>query len=304
MEETVAAVRHFNRFYTKQIGALRQHLLGTEHTLTESRVLYELAHRTRPNAAALCAELALDPGYLSRLLAKLERRGLVARERAPDDGRRSLLALTPAGEKAFGVLDRRAREQAAAMLAGVGAEEQASLVAALQTVERTLSADRAEAKWALRSPRAGDLGWVVQRHGALYAREHAWDESFEGLVAGIVASFAAGHDPSRERCWIAELDGENVGCVFLVARSKRVAQLRLLLVEPRARGLGIGARLVDECLRFAREAEYGKVVLWTNDVLGAARRIYERAGFTLVEQAPHRSFGQDLVGQTWELALR
>jgi DNA-binding MarR family transcriptional regulator/N-acetylglutamate synthase-like GNAT family acetyltransferase len=304
VEARVAAVRRFNRFYTQKIGVLNEGLLRSPFSLAEARVLYELAHRERPTAAELGRDLGLDPGYLSRILRGFARRGLVASTPSETDRRQRLLTLTARGRAAFAPLDRRSRREIGALLDGLSEEAQRRLVGAMATIERLLAPrPPASPPYLLRPHRPGDMGWVVQRHGALYAQEHGWDERFEALVAEIVAGFIKRFDPQAERCWIAERDGETVGCVFLVRKSRMVAQLRLLLVEPQARGLGIGGRLVEECLRFAGQAGYRKVVLWTNDVLHAARRLYERAGFRRTESAPHRSFGRDLVGETWELRL-
>ncbi len=304
LERRVAAVRGFNRFWTRRIGVLREGYLESPFSLTEVRVLYELAHREETSASELRGELGLDAGYLSRILRGFEERGLVARRPSETDARRSLLRLTEAGREAFDPLDARSRDEIGAMLGGLSAAEGDRLVEALGTVEQLLGA-RPEPKvpYLLRPHQPGDMGWVVHRHGVLYAREYGWDERFEALVARIVADFVDDCDPAKERCWIAERDGEIVGSVFLVMESERVAKLRLLLVEPSARGLGIGARLVEECIRFARSRGYEKITLWTNDVLRAARHIYEKAGFRLVREEPHHSFGKDLVGQTWELTL-
>jgi DNA-binding MarR family transcriptional regulator/predicted GNAT family N-acyltransferase len=298
------AVRRFNRFYTQRIGVLRPRLLDSAFSLTEARVLYELATRTGPSAAELRRDLELDAGYLSRILGAFERRGLATRARSPTDGRQSHYRLTAKGRRAFAPLDHNAREQVGALLEGRSAGERQRLLAAMQTIEALLGTkDRADHPYLVRSHRPGDIGWAVQRHGALYAAEYGWDETFEGFVAEIAGRFLLKHDPQRERCWIAERNGENVGCVFLVAQSPTVAKLRMLLVEPSARGLGIGRRLVDECIRFAQAARYRRVTLWTNSVLHAARRIYQDVGFELAAEEPHHSFGHDLVGQTWTLAL-
>ena len=299
MTDAVAELRAFSRFYTAELELLGPGLLDTPHTLAESRVLFELAQQDRVEVADLRARMRIDAGQLSRLLARLERRGLVARERSPADARRQLAWLTAAGETAFATLDRRSAEQAAARLEGIDRDR---LAAALSEVRRLL--DPAPAPTVLlRPPRPGDLGWIVERHGRLYAEEFGWDGDFEVLVAGIVARFAEAHDPAREAAWIAEVDGAPAGSVLCVRESDAVARLRLLIVEPRARGLGLGARLVDECIGFARATGYRELHLWTNDVLGAARRIYVRAGFTLVESEDHHAFGQDLVSQTWTLRL-
>lgn len=303
-DQRVTAVRRFNRFYTKQIGVLNEGYLQSPFSLTEVRVLYELAYRENTTASELARELGLDAGYLSRILRSFKKRGLIDKKTSEDDGRQSLLWLTAQGQEVFAPLDARARKQIGAMLSGMSDEEQERLVGAIRTIEGRLGA-RSEPKvpYLLRSHRPGDMGWVVDRHGVLYAKEYGWDEQFEALVASIVAKFIQHYDPKRDRCWIAEMDGEPVGAVFCVNRSKTVAQLRLLLVEPKARGTGIGTRLVDECVRFARSVGYRKIMLWTNSVLDAARRIYERAGFRLVHEEQHHSFGHDLVGQNWELKL-
>ncbi|MEJ7813101.1 MAG: bifunctional helix-turn-helix transcriptional regulator/GNAT family N-acetyltransferase [Gemmatimonadaceae bacterium] len=285
-------VRRFNRFYTRRIGVLNEGHLASPFSLAEVRVMYELAHRATPTASELARDLALDTGYLSRILRRFERRGLLVRRPSPADGRRTLLALSAEGLSAFGTLDARAHDDVAAMLHALPATEQRRVLGAMRTIERTLGAPHdgaAPTPYRIRPHQPGDMGWVVHRHDALYAREYGWDEQFEALVAEIAAKFLRRFDPERERCWIAEQDDEIVGSVFLV--------------EPEARGLGIGNRLVDECIRFAREAGYWKVVLWTNDVLHSARRIYEAAGFRLVREGPHHSFGHDLVEQTWELVL-
>ncbi len=300
----VAAVREFNRFYTSRIGVLDEGYLSSRFSLTEVRVLYELAHRGSVTASELGRDLGIDAGYLSRILRGFARRGVLARTAARDDARKSMLRLTPRGKAAVAPLEARARDQIGVMLHSVPAAEQERLVASMRAIERGLRpGPRATPKVTLRSHRPGDMGWVVERHGALYWQEYGWDESFEALVAEIVAKFITHLDPKTERCWIAEVDGERVGCVFCVRKSKTVAKLRLLLVEPQARGLGVGSRLVVECIRFARAAGYRELTLWTNDVLVAARRIYERAGFELVESERHRSFGKALVGQNWVLRL-
>ncbi|WP_164018145.1 bifunctional helix-turn-helix transcriptional regulator/GNAT family N-acetyltransferase [Pyxidicoccus trucidator] len=304
-ERSVAAVRHFNRFYTQKIGVLHEGHLESDFSLTEVRVLYELANREKPTAAELSRDLALDPGYLSRVLRGFGSRGLMARERSEADGRQSLMRLTRRGQDAFARLNARSSDEVGALLARLSPTGQRRLLDAMRTIEELLGGkvETEKAPYLLRQHRPGDMGWVVQRHGALYFQEYGWDERFEALVASIAAKFIQEYEPKRERCWIAERDGENVGSVFLVQESKTVAKLRLLLVEPSARGLGIGSRLVGECVRFAREAGYRKVRLWTNDVLHAARHLYEQAGFVLVHSEPHNSFGHGLVGETWELKL-
>jgi DNA-binding MarR family transcriptional regulator/N-acetylglutamate synthase-like GNAT family acetyltransferase len=302
MSGTVAAMRAFDRFYTSELGVLGPGFLRTPHTLAEARVLFELGQAERLEVAELRRRMAIDAGHLSRLLARLERQGLVERERSPSDGRRRLARLTDAGSAAFATLDRRSSERTAARLDGLGDSDRRRLARALAEVTRLLGGDGGGPA-VLRAPRAGDLGWIVQRHGELYAEEYGWDTSFEALVARIVAEFAVSHDPAREAAWIVELDGAPAGCVLCVRSGEAVAQLRLLLVEPRARGLGLGARMVEECVAFARQAGYRELTLWTNDVLVQARRIYERAGFELVAEEPHRSFGRELVGQTWSRPL-
>lgn len=300
----IEAVRRFTRFYTRRLGVLKEGLLDSPFSLAEARVLFELAHHDRPIAKQISEELGLDPGYLSRLLKALETRGLLKRSPAADDARQQPILLTEAGEHAFADLNARARAEVGGLLDALSETDRSRLVEALAATRQILGDGPAQrAPYILRPHEPGDLGWVVQRHGALYAHEYGWDETFEGLVAEIVSQFLANYDPRRERCWIAEKEGENVGSVLLVKKTDEVAQLRLLLVEPSARGHGIGRRLVDECVRFARRRGYGKLTLWTNDVLVEARRIYERAGFRLVEEEPHHSFGQDLVGQNWDLDL-
>jgi DNA-binding MarR family transcriptional regulator/GNAT superfamily N-acetyltransferase len=298
-EDRVAAVRAFNRFYTARIGVLRDGLLRTPHSLTEARVLYELGQRDVTEVADLRREMDIDAGFLSRLLARLQGDGLVARERSTDDARRHRIRLTEEGRAAFTELDRRSADEIGAVLDALPEDDQRRLVAAMDTVQQVLTQAPPSAGFVLRGPRPGDLGWIVEAHGRLYAREYGWDETFEALVARIVADYANEHDPRREAAWIAEVDGEPAGCVLCVRREDDVAQLRLLLVDPRARGRGIGARMIEECLGFARRAGYARITLWTNDVLHEARRLYERAGFELVESAPHHSFGHDLVEQTW-----
>jgi len=300
----IDTVRRFNRFYTRRIGVLREDLLGSPYSLAEARLIYELAHRDRPTAAELGRDLTLDAGYLSRLLRGLERSGVLSRTRSATDGRRNHLALTAKGRRAFATLNAQSNKDVAALLEGLPDPQQRGLVSALETVETVLGARPAPSMpFLLRTHQPGDLGWVIGRHGALYAQEYGWDETFEALVAEIAARFIRNFDPKCERCWIAERDGRNVGSVCLVRKSATVAQLRLLIVEPDARGLRIGRRLVSECERFARRAGYRKIVLWTNDILDAARHLYEEAGYRLVKEEPHHSFGHDLVGQYWELKL-
>lgn len=298
----VAAVRAFNRFYTRRIGVLEDGYLESPFSLVQARVLYELAQSTAPTATEIATDLGLDTGYLSRILRGFERSGLVEKTPSASDGRQKLLSLTARGREVFAPLDRRSRAETEAMLTRLSDTEQRRLVGAMSAITRLLDDENSAAPYLLRPHAPGDMGWVVQRHGILYAEEYGWDETFEALVAEIVAGFIRHFNPKRERCWIAERDGKNVGSVFLMAHPERegVAQLRLLLVEPSARGLGIGRRLVEECTRFARQTGYHTITLWTNDVLISARRIYEAAGFQLVHEEPHHSFGHDLVGQTWE----
>jgi DNA-binding MarR family transcriptional regulator/GNAT superfamily N-acetyltransferase len=302
---SVDAVRRFNRFYTRQIGVLEEGLLNSPYSLTEVRVLYELANRQQTTASDLCSELALDAGYLSRILQKFESLGFVARRRSKEDGRQSYLDLTAAGKKAFTPLDSQSSEQVREMLTSLGPSQQTALVEAMRTIQSLLSPrDPAKSPYLLRLHRPGDMGWVVHRHGVLYWQEYGYDERFEALVAEIVAEFIQNYHPKRERCWMAERDGEIVGSVFLVKKSEAVAKLRLLLVEPSARGLGIGKRLVSECIQFAEQAGYKKMMLWTQSELTAARKIYQEAGFRLVKEEAHQSWGRDdLVSETWQLKL-
>lgn len=303
-EAKIDVIRRFNRFFTRRIGVLREGLLHTPYSLTEARILFEIANRDNLSGSDLSRELGLDPGYLSRILSGLERRNLIEKTPSMADARRRLLALTPEGEDAFSLLDARSRQEVAQMLGELSEEEQQRLLQAMRTIEGLLDKDLKYSElFLLRTHEPGDIGWVVHRHGVLYAQEYGWDERFEALVARIVADFIDGFDSSKERCWVAEMGGERVGCVFLVRASEEAAKLRLLLVEPKARGLGVGTRLVEECIRFARSRSYKVLTLWTNSVLSAARHIYEEHGFILVEQEEHHSFGKDLVGQTWALAL-
>ncbi len=307
LETRVDAVRRFNRFFTRRIGVLREGLLHSPYSLAEARILFEIAHRDLAlTASDLSRELGLDPGYLSRMLARLEQQGFVEKVRSETDARRRFLSLTPEGKEAFSSLDARSREEVSEMLEDFPESDQRRLLEAMRTVQGILDRSKGfkfSEPFFLRQHEPGDMGWVVHRHGVLYAKEYGWDERFEALVARIVADFVDGYDPARERCWIAEMGGEIVGCVFVVRASDTVAKLRLLLVEPEARGLGLGGRLVEECIRFARSRGYEKLTFWTNSVLDAARRIYEEHGFELVEEEEHHSFGKDLVGQNWELAL-
>lgn len=297
-------MRRFNRFYTQQIGVVPERYLGSSLSLAEVRILFELADRGESTASELARELELDAGYLSRLLLHFRKRGWIVRSRSESDSRQRIIRMTQKGRATFVPLDRQADQQVGSLLERLPESAQNRLIEHMTSIEALLAAARPpSAPYLLRSPRPGDLGWVVQSHGALYAQEYAWDEHFEALVAEIVARFVRRHDPKRQRCWVAERDGRNVGCVFCAKKSTSVAQLRLLLVEPESRGMGIGARLVTECVHFAKAAGYRKLVLWTNDVLHAARQIYEKAGFRLVRQETHHSFGHKLVGQFWELTL-
>ena len=299
----VATMRRFNRFYTRQIGLLDEGLLNSPFSLTQVRTLYELAQREQTTAVELCSSLGLDAGYLSRMLAAFEKAGLIEKRNSPTDARQTLLRLTRKGRKAFEPLNARSNDQVATMLSKLPATKQSDLLQAMNTIESLLSRDAARPKsYLLRQHRPGDMGWVVYRQGVLYYQEYGYDERFEALVAGIVSKFIENFDPARERCWIAEIDGENVGSIFLVKKSATVAKLRLLLVEPTARGLGIGQRLVVECVRFARDAGYKKIMLWTQSELPAARHLYQYAGFERVSQEKHKSWSRtDLVSETWEL---
>jgi DNA-binding MarR family transcriptional regulator/GNAT superfamily N-acetyltransferase len=302
----IESIRRFNRFYTRQLGLLREGLLESSYSLTQARVIYELAHHEVVTATRLAGELRLDRGYLSRVLRGLQRQGLLEKRQSPEDGREYLLSLSESGQRAFAELNEASRREIQGLLESMGEVDQGRLVHAMATIERLLDAETEYGvPYILRPHQSGDMGWVVERHGILYNREYGWDATFEALVAEIVALFIKHFDPARERCWIAEREGENVGSVFLVRHPERagVAKLRLLLVEPRVRGLGIGRRLVQECTRFARQVGYERITLWTNSVLDAARRIYESEGYVLVDEEAHHSFGHDLVGQTWELEL-
>ncbi|HJT60862.1 MAG TPA: helix-turn-helix domain-containing GNAT family N-acetyltransferase [Burkholderiales bacterium] len=300
----ISAVRRFNRFYTRRIGALQPHYLGSPYSLPQARVLYELGQRGECTASELGADLDLDLGYLSRLVQDLKRRGLVQGEAAKEDARRVRLTLTVKGRKAYQQLDARSRDEVGAMLSKLAAPEQERLVGALQAVESALETKKKNTTGiSLRAHRPGDMGWVIGAHGRLYAQEYGWDERFEALVAGIAAAFVNELDKKRERCWIAEIGGEPVGCVFLVKQTKTLAKLRLLIVEPKARGIGVGRRLVEECIAFARAKGYSKLVLWTQSNLVAARHLYKSTGFKLVNTQRHQDFGIKLTGEYWELVL-
>jgi DNA-binding MarR family transcriptional regulator/GNAT superfamily N-acetyltransferase len=304
--QDIAAVRAFNRFWSDRIGLLHAGLLDTPYSLTEARVLFELGQRPEGasiDLAELRRALALDSGYLSRIVGRFKADGLVAARSSPDDGRRQVVELTGRGREVAADLGARSADQIAALLGPLPYEDRRSLVTAMDTIRELFGAAGTARPYVIRPLRSGDLGWVVARHGIVYADEYGWDQTFEALVARIVADYVDHHVPGLENAWIAELDGDAAGCVFCVRRDDETAQLRLLLVEPKARGLGIGNRLVDECIRFARSVGYPCMALWTNDVLVSARRIYEAVGFELVEAEPHHSFGHDLVGQTWQLGL-
>jgi len=308
-EQDATAVRRFNRFYTRQIGVLRKTFLDSPYSLAEARVLYEIANRRAPTASDIARALDLDAGYLSRLLRAFERRGLLRRTASPRDARQSHLSLSPRGRRAYAPLERRSQREAATMLARLPPADRSRLIAAMHTIQGLLDNDpksppRHDGKgYTLRAPAPGDFGWIVRRHAELYAQEYGWTEPFEGLCAQIVADFANDYDKKRERCWIAEMDGEPVGCVFLVKDSTKVARVRLLLVDPKARGLGLGARLVDECVRFARRAGYKKVTLWTHSILSAARHVYQKAGFRLTGTEQHKSWGRPVTSEFYDLDL-
>ena len=303
-DDQIAAVRAFNRFYTRKLGVLDQHLMKSPFSLSEARVLYELAHRDDLSAKEIGAELGLDAGYLSRIVQNFDDSGLITRKPLASDRRQNRLALTAKGRQAFAKLDRSSHDEVGAMLATLPRGASGQLIGAMGTIERLLgAADAPSPRAILRDHRPGAMGWVVQSHGALYASEYGFDSSFEGLVAEIAAKFLASFDASRERCWIADIDGAQVGSIFLVRHSDDVAKLRLLLVDPAGRGQGLGQRLVAECIGFAKACGYRKITLWTQSILVAARKIYQDAGFALVASEPHRSFGQSLIGETWEREL-
>jgi DNA-binding MarR family transcriptional regulator/GNAT superfamily N-acetyltransferase len=306
----VAEIRRFNRFYTRYIGVVNSSVLKTEFSLAEARVLYEVANREMPTATEVGKALGMDPAHVSRILRAHQRRGLIARERSEKDARQAYLTLTAKGRKTFGTLDTRSRDQVETMLASLPPGGPARMIGAIRTIEELLGERQADSKkeprprpYILRTHQPGDMGWVVARHGVLYAQEQGWDETFEGLVAEIVGEFIKKFDPKKERCWMAEQDGEIVGSIFLVKKTVTVAKLRLLIVEPTARGSGIGRRLVTECVRHARQVGYKKMTLWTQSHLHPARRLYEEAGFTLTKSWPVHSWGKDMVSETWDLDL-
>jgi DNA-binding MarR family transcriptional regulator/GNAT superfamily N-acetyltransferase len=298
----IAAVRRFNRFYTQHLGVLRDGYLDSPFSLTQARVLYEIRERGSATATEVGRDLGLDAGYLSRLVAQFEKSGLIRKERSPSDGRQSFLSITAMGRKAMDLLEQRTVRQVGDVLQRLSDPEQDRLVCAMRAVERMIAPEApAKPEIVLREPRPGDLGWIVARHGTLYAEEYGWGENFEGLCAQIVAEFAANYDARRERCWIAEMDGENVGSVLLVKDSDDIARIRLLLVDPVARGRGLGTRLTDECVRFAKAAGYRGITLWTHSVLTAARHVYSKAGFTLTSSEKRKSFGKQVVSEIWDL---
>jgi DNA-binding MarR family transcriptional regulator/N-acetylglutamate synthase-like GNAT family acetyltransferase len=304
LDERIDTVRRFNRLYTRRIGVLEDGYLKSPFSLAEVRVLYELAHRQRATATQLARELELDAGYLSRIVQRFVQRGLVQRTPSARDGRETFLTLSQQGCEAFEPLEQGAREQIGALLGTLSERDQQRFTAAIESIEQLLGEPEPKSPpYTLRQPREGDMGWVVERHGALYAAEYGFDTEFEALVAHIVAKFIDHFDPEHERCWIAERRGQRVGCIFLVKASKRIGKLRLFLVEPEARGMGIGRRLIDECLRFARAAGYHRVRLWTQSNLLAARHLYTQAGFTRIAEEAHHSYSQDLVAETWEIRL-
>ena len=305
-QRQIAGARRFNRFYTRKIGVLDEGLVDTPFTLTEARVLYELAHREKATSVALCCDLGLDAGYLSRILARFSKDGLMTRTRSAEDGRERPIALTARGRKAFATLNEASDKQVADLLAPLPPQTRLDLIGAMTAIERILDASAhtpAPTEVVLREPKPGDLGWVVHRHAVLYAQEYGYDISFEHLVASIAAQYVENFDATREASWIAEYDGAPVGAIFLMRETDDVARLRLFFVEPSARGLGIGAKLVAACVAQARTFGYRRLILWTQNNLLSARRIYQAAGFKLMREKPHRSWGQDLVGQDWELEL-
>lgn len=315
-DDAIAEIRRFNRFYTRYIGVVNSRMLKTEFSLAEARVIYEVANREMPTATEVGKALGMDPAHVSRILRAHQRRGLIARERSATDGRQALLRLTAKGKRTFEMLDRRSRELVETMLASLPPGGPARIMDAMRTIEELLGERQGQAQaerhagekaqprpYILRTHQPGDMGWVVARHGVIYTREYGWDDTFEGLVAKIAGEFLEKFDPKKERCWIAEQDGENVGCIFLVKKTATVAKLRLLIVEQQARGSGIGRRLVSECVRHARQVGYKKMTLWTQSHLHAARKLYEEAGFTLTKSWPVHSWGKDMTSETWDLHL-
>ena len=307
-QSETAAIRAFNRFYTQRIGVLDDTPLNGPFSLTEARVLYELAHRAKPTATELCRDLGLDRGYLSRILSRFEKQGFLQRLPSASDGRQSAIGLTPSGAQVFAGIDRAWQDATEGLIASLSRAKRKTLVSAMGKIEALLGAGHADnivrsPPVSLREPRAGDMGWIIQRHGIVYGSEYGWNVEFEGLVAEIVGAFVKNYQPDREQCWIADRDGTPAGCVFLVHETDAIGRLRLLFVDPSARGQGVGRQLVDACIEQARRAGYRKLTLWTNDVLVSARRIYQAAGFCLVKEWPDHKFGKDLVGQDWDLDL-
>jgi DNA-binding MarR family transcriptional regulator/N-acetylglutamate synthase-like GNAT family acetyltransferase len=303
LTQRIGAVRRFNRFYTRQIGVLRKTYLDSLYSLGEMRVLYEIAHGESMTASDIIKALDLDAGYLSRVLRNFEKRGLIVRKASPADARQNHLTLTARGRKTFAPAEARSQRDVAAMLKNLGGDEQEKLVAAMRTIEDLLDSAPPAGEIVLRQPKFGDFGWIVSRHAELYAQEYGWIEPFEGLCAQIVADFANNNDPGCERCWIAELNGENIGTVMLVKDSEDVARIRLLLVDPKGRGLGLGTRLVDECVKFARASGYKKITLWTHSILTAARHVYEQAGFMITSSEKKRRWSKDVVAEYWDMEL-
>lgn len=302
--EKIDCMRRFNRFYTKKIGLLNQGMLKTRFSLTQARVLFELAQREKTISSELIIELGIDPGYLSRILSAFEKADLVHKVKSKQDSRQRLLSLTAKGRKAFSELNSRATDEIKTLLQNLSDEHQHRLINAIHAIEQIIGdADPSSSPYLLRQHKPGDIGWMIYRHGVLYAEEYAWDETFEALVADILARFIHEHDPERERLWIAERDGEPIGSVMVVDAGEQVAQLRLLLVEPKARGKGVGKRLIDECIDFSKRKKYKKIKLWTQSILLEARHLYSKAGFTLLNEEPHRAFGHDLVAEFWERPL-
>lgn len=304
LTQQIEAIRRFNRFYTHQIGVLSKSMLDTPYSLTEARVLYELSQVDTTTASELAYTLGLDAGYLSRILQNFRKKGLIRKQRSQTDGRQSLLSLTEKGQTTFEELNRKSCDEVLKMLEKIAEPDRKELIQAMNRVQTLLGAPQTGQKaYLLRTYQPGDIGWVVQRHGELYATEYNWGKEFEALVAEIAASFINNYDPKREQCWIAEMDGERVGSVFLVKMTEEIAKLRMLIVEPKARGLGIGARLVEECVSFARKSGYKKMTLWTNSELHTARRIYQKAGFQLIQKDTSHQFGQEWIEETWEMEL-
>lgn len=300
----IASVRAFSRFYTSIIGLLDEGLLQSPYSMTEARVLFELGQNDETDLIRLRSDLGVDSGYMTRILDRLQKEGLIVVRKSSSDGRHRILTLTDEGSNAYAMLDQRSADQVAALLQPLNPAQQRLVAASMEQIQRLLAPSSGQPRdIAFRDPQPGDHGWIIERHGQLYADEFGWDTRFEALVAGIVADFATRHDPDRERCWIAERDGMRVGCVFVVRQDQETAKLRLLIVDPLARGTGLGRTLVKECIEFARKAGYRRLVLWTNDVLTGARHIYESEGFRLVEQSPHADFGKPMIGEAWELTL-